>query len=667
MDASAAEQTRTGTQPAQRGSGTVSTERNSAMHCLACDDPLSSTRIDFLNKKRVPRDEWDCRPCHKKGKEPKKLANLRPASVGGSSPYYVCPKCKDVMVWSEYCKPGMEWTCDGCGYEAVGSEWRWYCRPCAVDFCGTCMPRAIVAGTVTLASAAPPPGVASSSAPDAPSPLAPAKPPGVGWKQFHDSGRPWWYYNGELGQWWYSTHTEVVAPYTQADHEEVKCKIRELLFPAVEKLKPDLAGKITDRLLELDSSVLMRLLESETLLKDKVDEYLSAPLRIGACIDGTVKAMSANTVWVDIGSFTDARLNVQQDLTPEFQIGDQIVGMLIVEVDKSRQKIVVSLKDPVLHTQDVKVEQPDPATDVKVEPAADDSTTDRAVGHPISNWLPRNPSPDALPPGPSASQPPPADPDTRDRKRARHEPRSADQSRFPKCAQCRNTLSAERTRQLELELSPQAEWRCIACTGKHANWAPTLPREVAPSSGNDYGLGGSGNKVSLDGYWSSNSYPLLLWRIAGHVANAAHNQFCLLCPYGRLADRFCNLSKDGRNHIAIGELIVGEHIDEPDLIKWDDGETWYRREGLPSAYIIGDRWSGAPALLPALTSPNTEWIRQPPQSCYNAFVLYKLCSVCSSSSSNNSSVSSCTPGATPERVPRASTCAASEVLPPWRK
>ena len=51
-------------------------------------------------------------------------------------------------------------------------------------------------------------------------PLAPAKPPGVGWKQFLDSGCPWWYYNGELGQWWYSTHTEVLAPYTQADHED---------------------------------------------------------------------------------------------------------------------------------------------------------------------------------------------------------------------------------------------------------------------------------------------------------------------------------------------------------------------------------------------------------------------------------------------------------------
>ena len=194
-----------------------------------------------------------------------------------------------------------------------------------------------------------------------------------------------------------------------------------------------------------------------------------------------------------------------------------------------------------------------------------------------------------------------------------------------------------------------------------------MPREATPSSGNNYGVDGNGNQVSLDGYWSSDAYPLLLWRIAGHVANAAHNHFCLLCPYGIRADRFCHLSEDGGYHIAIGALIVSERIGEPDRIKWDDGELWYRREGLPSAYIIGDRWSGAPAHLPALTSPNTEWIRQPAQSCYNTFVLYKLCSVCCSSSSNISSVSSCTPGATPELLPRSSTSAASEVLPPWRK
>ena len=79
---------------------------------------------------------------------------------------------------------------------------------------------------------------------------------------------------------------------------------------------------------------------------------------------------------------------------------------------------------------------------------------------------------------------------------------------------------------------------------------------------------------------------MLLWRISGHVANAAHNQFSLLCPYGRLADRFCHLSEDGKDHETIGELVVGERVGVPDRIIWDDGDTWYRREGFPSAYII---------------------------------------------------------------------------------
>ena len=187
----------------------------------------------------------------------------------------------------------------------------------------------------------------------------------------------------------------------------------------------------------------------------------------------------------------------------------------------------MSLKDPV-HTGDVKTEAPDPVTSTK------EDESDR-----VSKRLPRDLSPDALPPGRPASQNPSPDPEARDRKRTRREPPrpTGDQSRFPKCAQCRNVISAERVRHLESTSAPLTEWRCLVCSGENANWAPVLPREAAPSSGNCYGVDGNSNQVSLDGYWGSNAYPLLLWRIAGHVANRAGGHYCLLCPYSSRAEK----------------------------------------------------------------------------------------------------------------------------------
>merc|ERR1719487_2773435 len=46
------------------------------------------------------------------------------------------------------------------------------------------------------------------------------------------------------------------------------------LFPQVAKYHPDLAGKITGMMLEMDNSELLLLLESEAQLKVKVDEAL---------------------------------------------------------------------------------------------------------------------------------------------------------------------------------------------------------------------------------------------------------------------------------------------------------------------------------------------------------------------------------------------------------
>merc|ERR1719461_2267512 len=53
-----------------------------------------------------------------------------------------------------------------------------------------------------------------------------------------------------------------------------KQMIGEKLFPAIAKHQPELAGKITGMMLEMDNSELLILLESEQQLKNKVEEAL---------------------------------------------------------------------------------------------------------------------------------------------------------------------------------------------------------------------------------------------------------------------------------------------------------------------------------------------------------------------------------------------------------
>eukprot|EP00437_Effrenium_voratum_P058442 CAMPEP_0181504302 /NCGR_PEP_ID=MMETSP1110-20121109/57431_1 /TAXON_ID=174948 /ORGANISM="Symbiodinium sp., Strain CCMP421" /LENGTH=599 /DNA_ID=CAMNT_0023633169 /DNA_START=78 /DNA_END=1877 /DNA_ORIENTATION=+ len=53
-----------------------------------------------------------------------------------------------------------------------------------------------------------------------------------------------------------------------------KQMIGEKLFPAISKMQPELAGKITGMMLEMDNSELLMLLESESQLKQKVDEAM---------------------------------------------------------------------------------------------------------------------------------------------------------------------------------------------------------------------------------------------------------------------------------------------------------------------------------------------------------------------------------------------------------
>jgi len=49
----------------------------------------------------------------------------------------------------------------------------------------------------------------------------------------------------------------------------------ERLFPLIQRLNGDLAGKITGMLLEMDNSELLMMLENAELLKAKVDEAVS--------------------------------------------------------------------------------------------------------------------------------------------------------------------------------------------------------------------------------------------------------------------------------------------------------------------------------------------------------------------------------------------------------
>merc|ERR1719263_1955169 len=56
-----------------------------------------------------------------------------------------------------------------------------------------------------------------------------------------------------------------------------KQMLGEKLFPAIQRFQPELAGKITGMMLEMDNSELLILLESEAQLKNKVEEAMRVP------------------------------------------------------------------------------------------------------------------------------------------------------------------------------------------------------------------------------------------------------------------------------------------------------------------------------------------------------------------------------------------------------
>jgi hypothetical protein len=60
------------------------------------------------------------------------------------------------------------------------------------------------------------------------------------------------------------------AALANANPQEQKQMLGERLFPLIQQMQPDLAGKITGMLLEIDNTELLHMLESRESLKAKV-------------------------------------------------------------------------------------------------------------------------------------------------------------------------------------------------------------------------------------------------------------------------------------------------------------------------------------------------------------------------------------------------------------
>lgn len=65
------------------------------------------------------------------------------------------------------------------------------------------------------------------------------------------------------------------AALANATPQEQKQMLGERLFPIIQHMQPDLAGKITGMLLEIDNTELLHMLESRDSLRSKVCSSLS--------------------------------------------------------------------------------------------------------------------------------------------------------------------------------------------------------------------------------------------------------------------------------------------------------------------------------------------------------------------------------------------------------
>ncbi|CAF1306488.1 unnamed protein product [Rotaria sordida] len=65
------------------------------------------------------------------------------------------------------------------------------------------------------------------------------------------------------------------AALANATPQEQKQMLGERLFPLIQQMQPELAGKITGMLLEIDNTELLHMLESRESLKAKVEEAIA--------------------------------------------------------------------------------------------------------------------------------------------------------------------------------------------------------------------------------------------------------------------------------------------------------------------------------------------------------------------------------------------------------
>jgi hypothetical protein len=103
-----------------------------------------------------------------------------------------------------------------------------------------------------------------------------------GWEYFmyYGSNKEW--YIGGRG----SMEALTPAALAAADPQQQKNMIGERLYPLIHAAQPELAGKITGMLLEMDNGELLHLLESPDALNNKINEALPQVLEAGGAATG---------------------------------------------------------------------------------------------------------------------------------------------------------------------------------------------------------------------------------------------------------------------------------------------------------------------------------------------------------------------------------------------